>query len=104
MKKLLLSAAMMLLAPLTVAQGAADFPSKPIRIVVPFNAGSGSDTGARVYCEVLSKTLGQPVVVENKPGGSGLIAIQTVKNAEPDGHTISWRATSAIPTFPTFRR
>ena len=88
MKKLLLGAALMLAAPLVLAQGAAGFPSKPIRIVVPFNAGSGSDETSRVYGEMVSKLLGQPVVVENRPGGSGLIAIQTVEAAEPDGHTI----------------
>ena len=96
MKKLLLTAGLALLTPLAIAKGAADFPSKPIRIVVPFTAGSGSDTGARVYGEILSKFLGQPVVVENKPGGSGLIAIQTVKAAEPDGHTIMLASNSPM--------
>ena len=54
---------------------ATNFPSKPIRIVVPFNAGSGSDTGARVYGEVLSRILGQPVIVDERPGASGLVTV-----------------------------
>jgi tripartite-type tricarboxylate transporter receptor subunit TctC len=95
MKKLLVTMALSLAAPALMAQ-AADFPSKPIRIVVPFNAGSGSDTGARVYGEILSKELGQPVIVENKPGGSGLLAIQAVKAAPADGHTIMLASNSPM--------
>lgn len=75
---------------------AAGFPTKPIRIVVPFNAGSGSDTGARVYGEILSKELNTPVVVENKPGASGLLTIQAVKAAPADGHTIMLASNSPM--------
>ena len=96
MRKLIACAALFLAAPLALAQAAADFPSKPIRIIVPFNAGSGSDETSRVYGEIVSKMLGQPVVVENRPGGSGLIAIQTVKAAEPDGHTIMLASNSPM--------
>ena len=87
------------LHPTAYAQAPA-FPSKTIRIIVPFNAGSGSDTGARVYADVLSRELGQPVVVENRPGGSGLIAIQTVKQAPPDGHTIMLASNSPMSVNP----
>ncbi|NLD68496.1 MAG: tripartite tricarboxylate transporter substrate binding protein [Limnobacter sp.] len=100
MRKLIACAALFLAAPLALAQAAADFPSKPIRIIVPFNAGSGSDETSRVYGEIVSKMLGQPVVVENRPGGSGLIAIQTVKAAEADGHTILLASNSPMAVNP----
>jgi tripartite-type tricarboxylate transporter receptor subunit TctC len=70
------------------AQGAAAFPSKPIRIYVPFNAGSGADSSSRFYGEIMGKLFGQQVLVENKPGGSGVLAVQATKQAPADGHTI----------------
>lgn len=71
------------------AQGAAaSFPNKPIRIYVPFNAGSGADSSSRVYGEMIGKILGQQVVVDNRPGGSGVLAVQATRQAPADGHTI----------------
>ncbi len=70
------------------AQTAAGFPSRPIRILVPFTAGSGADSSSRYYGEALGKLLGQQVVVENRPGGSGVVAVQAVRAAPADGHTI----------------
>jgi tripartite-type tricarboxylate transporter receptor subunit TctC len=99
MKKLITTLALALAAPLAIAQ-AGNFPTKPIRIIVPFNAGSGSDTGARVYGEILSKELGQPVIVENRPGGSGLLTIQAVKAAPADGHTIMLASNSPMTVNP----
>ncbi len=64
------------------------FPSKPIKILVPFTAGSGADSSSRFYGEQLGKLLGQTVTVENKPGGSGVVAVQAVRQAPADGHTI----------------
>jgi tripartite-type tricarboxylate transporter receptor subunit TctC len=83
---------------------AAGFPSKPIRIVVPFNAGSGSDSTARVYGEVMSRSLGQPIVVENRPGGSGLLAIQNVKQAPADGYTMFIGTTSPMCVMPVLTK
>jgi tripartite-type tricarboxylate transporter receptor subunit TctC len=83
---------------------AAEFPSKPIRIFVPFNAGSGSDETSRVYGEIVSKMLGQPVIVENRPGGSGLLAIQAVQAAEPDGHTILLASNSPMAVNPIVQK
>ena len=74
----------------------AGFPSKPIRIVVPFAGGSGSDTGARVYGEMLSKLVGQPVLVENRPGASGQIAIQAVRQAPASVHPAGPAAGPAV--------
>lgn len=65
----------------------AGWPSRPISLVTPFAAGSGPDVVARAFAERLGKGLGQRVVVENKPGASGFIAIDTVQRAPADGYT-----------------
>ena len=64
------------------------FPSKPLKIVVPTSAGSGSDITARYFAEQLSTALGQPVLIDNKPGANGVIAAMAVKQAPADGYTI----------------
>src|SRR4029453_17310181 len=75
-----------LLAGTAIAQEA--FPSRPITIVVPYPAGGTSDGQVRMIQEPLSKLLGQPIVVDNKPGASGGIAAQIVAKAKPDGYTL----------------
>src|SRR5437773_11512642 len=64
-----------------------DYPSKPIRIVVGYAAGGGNDIIVRVMQPEMSKGLGQPVVVENKPGAQSIIAAETVTRAAPAGYT-----------------
>ena len=64
------------------------FPSKPVKLIVPFSAGSGTDIAARAVAEAMAKGLGQPVVVENRPGAGGTIAAAAVAKGEADGHTI----------------
>lgn len=64
------------------------FPTKPLKIVVPTTAGSGSDITARYFAEQLTTALGQPVLVDNKPGANGVIAAMAVKQAPADGYTI----------------
>lgn len=67
----------------------ADYPSKPVKVVVPFTPGGGSDTAARYFGEKLSERLGQPFVVENRPGGvSGSLGTVAVKSAPADGYTL----------------
>ena len=68
--------------------GHAAFPDKPIRIIVAFAPGSSTDIVARLVGEQLSASLGQPVIVENKPGAGGNIATQVVMNAPADGYTL----------------
>ncbi len=67
---------------------AEDFPSKPVRIITPFPAGAGPEAVLRVLAEKLQKKWGKPVVVENKPGGNGFIAIDTFKRGATDGHDL----------------
>ncbi|MHB1124528.1 MAG: Bug family tripartite tricarboxylate transporter substrate binding protein [Ramlibacter sp.] len=67
---------------------AADFPSKPIKFIVPFGPGSGTDTSARYFGRKLSELTGQPVVVENKPGANGFLAVKAVLGAPADGYTV----------------
>ena len=94
-KSLLLTASLLAALPLaaqtatqTAAQSAASFPAKPIKILVPFNAGSGADSSSRFYGEQLGKLFNQTVTVENKPGGSGVIAVQATRQSPADGLTI----------------
>jgi len=71
-----------------VTAGAQSFPSKPIRVVIPFVAGGSSDIVGRAIGSKFQELLGQPAVVENKPGANGAIAAEFVAKADPDGHTI----------------
>jgi len=67
---------------------AANFPNRPIRLIVGFAAGGGNDLFARLVGQKLSENVGQPVVIENKPGAGGRIAVEYVKNQPADGYTI----------------
>src|SRR5215470_3032643 len=91
-----LGAALVLSCGAAPAQQAAGFPSKPIRIYVPFNAGSGADSSSRVYGEMIGKLFGQQVLVENRPGGSGVLAVQATRQAPADGHTILMGSNSPV--------
>ena len=64
------------------------YPVKPVRVLVGFAAGGGTDTAARMLATELTRSLGQPVVVENRPGSGGIIATETVAKAPPDGYTL----------------
>src|SRR5260370_16088574 len=71
-----------------LAQSAADYPSRPIRIVVPLAAGGNVDIVARTLAEQIAKSLGQTVLVENRPGASSLVGTQFVARSAPDGYTV----------------
>ena len=89
MKKLI--TAFVVLAALVASCAAlsqAAYPSKPIRFIVPFTAGSGTDIIARTVGDTMSKGLGQPIVIENKPGAGGTIAAAQVAKGEADGYTV----------------
>ena len=82
----------------------AQYPNKPVRIVLQFPAGGLADTVIRVLANPLSQSLGQPVVVDNKPGADGGIAGETVKNAAPDGYTLFFATNSALSATPVLRK
>lgn len=88
----------MLMARPAIAQPG--FPSRPIRIVIGFPAGGGIDILARLMAPKMSERLGQPVVVENRPGANGLIATQGVLQADADGHTILFGTTGNLAVNP----
>lgn len=72
----------------TLSASAQDFPSRPIKIIAPYVAGASTDTLARTVAQGMTQILGQPVVVENKPGAGGVVAADAVAKAAPDGYTI----------------
>lgn len=86
----LLSAAVTTLAAslLSVSALAADYPSRPIEMVVPSTAGGGTDVMARLFAETAKKYISQPIVVSNKPGASGGIGMTEVQRSAPDGYKI----------------
>src|SRR5215475_4520015 len=66
------------------------YPTRPLRWIVGFLPGGGADTVARIAGQWLSDRLGQPVIIENKPGGGTNISVQAVVNSPPDGYTLLW--------------
>jgi len=75
-------------SPALAQEDASRYPSRPIRIIVGFAAGGGNDVIARIYAQKLSEDLGQPVIVENKPGAGAIVATEYVSKAAPDGYTL----------------
>jgi tripartite-type tricarboxylate transporter receptor subunit TctC len=78
----------------------AEYPSRPIRIVVGFTPGGGNDIIARVFGQKLSESLGQPVVIENKPGAGAILATEYVARSAPDGYTLLVGASGAMVINP----
>ena len=88
-------------APAWAADG--DYPNRPIRVIVPYPPGAGTDSTARIVAEALGKQLGQSVVVENKPGASGVIGTDLVAKSPADGYTLLWTSTDSMSTVPALR-
>lgn len=94
----LLASTLALAAGPLLAQG--NWPEKPIRVIVPFAAGNVLDAALRQVSEEIKKDTGQPILIDNKPGGSGIIAVQTLLQAPPDGHTLLLSNTSMLTINP----
>ncbi len=82
------------------AARAAGFPDRPVRIVVPYSVGVGPDVVARSVAEQLAQQWGQPVLVDNKPGASGIVAFSEVRRTAPDGHTLFLADTATLAVNP----
>jgi tripartite-type tricarboxylate transporter receptor subunit TctC len=101
MKRLFTAVAAALFA---CAASAQQFPSKPIRIVVPFGAGSATDLISRVLGNSVSAAIGQPVIVDNKAGADGAIAASEVAKAAPDGYTLLMATNSPLSVVPAMKK
>ena len=93
MNKILAILALMLALPTVHAQ---DYPNRPIRLIVPFAAGSTPDVFARIVSEKASQTLKQPIVIENRPGAGGNTGTDAVAKAAADGYTIGASITGPL--------
>ena len=85
---------------LTAPALAQDYPNKPIRIIAPFPTGTGPDANTREIAAELSKVLGQPLVVENRPGASSMIGMGAAAAAAPDGYTLVMGSTTSMSVVP----
>ena len=80
---------------------ATDYPNKPIRLIVPFPAGSGPDANARVLAAGLARPLGQQLLIDNRPGASGILGTQLAAKSAPDGYTLLLGTASVFAAVPT---
>ena len=94
MRKLFRAVVAGLLVASTAVAHAQSWPSKPVRLVVPYTPGAGTDTISRILAQKLGDQLGQPVVVDNRPGAGGTIGTEIVARAVPDGYTLLFTPTS----------
>jgi tripartite-type tricarboxylate transporter receptor subunit TctC len=98
-----LSVCLMTLISIGLGNSQERYPSRPVTVVVPYTAGM-ADTVTRGICKVAEKTLGQPLVIENKAGGGGVVGTNYILKTEPDGYTIGITFTHIISSQPHFRK
>ena len=96
-KSLLAAAASLAIAGSAFAQ---NYPTRPVKVIVPFAAGGSTDIIARITAQYLGKELGQPVIVENVGGAAGALGTMQVKNAAPDGYTLAIATVSTMIVYP----
>lgn len=80
------------------------YPSKPVRLIVPYAPGGGTDVAGRIAAQSIGERLGVPVVVENRVGGSGIVGMEAVARAAPDGYMLLFSGPDAISALPLIRR
>jgi tripartite-type tricarboxylate transporter receptor subunit TctC len=93
-----------MLAALLSGTAAAQYPSKPIRMIVPFPPGGAAELGARIFSQPLGQGLGQPVIIETKPGADGAIAAEAAMRAAADGYTLFYATNTAFSWVPAVRK
>jgi tripartite-type tricarboxylate transporter receptor subunit TctC len=94
-------AAVSLLMAAPAARADDAYPSKPVHIIVPYPAGGGTDALARTFGKQLTASLGQPIVIENRPGSGTLLAADIVAHAAPDGYTLLWATCTTLGISPS---
>src|SRR6266704_7127684 len=104
MRKLTRLLAVTVVVLLVALPAAAQYPAKPIRLLIPFPAGATADSVARIVAQPLSQVLGQPVLVDNKPGADGAIASELAARSAPDGYTLLSGGNTNMLGVPTLRK
>ena len=104
LKRVIALAGAMVISALAAGPVAAQYPSKPIRIVLQFPAGGATDAAARILGQALTQSMGQPVIVENRPGADGAIAAEVVAKAAPDGYTVFLASNTPMMQVPLLRK
>lgn len=93
-----------LLGATALEAGAQGYPNRPVRLIVPYGPGGGTDVAARISAHAFSERLGGPVIVENRVGGSGAVGLEAAARATPDGYTLLFSGPDAISTLPLLRK
>ena len=104
MKKTLAIIACFAVLIMALPAAAADYPRKPITAYVPLAAGGTTDVFVRTIAPYMEKVLGKPLILVNKPGSGGAVAISTLNKAKPDGYTFSWANLPTLVTIPQMRK
>ncbi len=104
MLRILAALLLALQASAALAQSASAYPNKPIRLVVPFPPSGAAELGARIFAQPLGQQLGQPVVIETRPGADGIIASEAVKQAVPDGYTLYYGTATGLSYVPAVKK
>ncbi len=101
MNKLIAAIAVALACSSAVAQ---QYPTKPIRLIVPFPPGGAAELGARIFAQPLGQQLGQPIIIETRPGAEGIIASEAVRKSDPDGYTLYYGTATGMSYAPAAKK
>jgi len=101
MRRLTIVAALLALF---AAAAQAQYPSRPVKLIVPFPPGGAAELGARIFAQPLSQALGQPILIETRPGADGIIASEAVRQAAPDGYTLYYGTATGMSWVPAAKK